>query len=169
MMPQPSDASNPASAALAACVLGVVLSPFAYIAIGALGGFGPALALVSLPPLLAAAGFLLYRFLSKPIVNSAPSGLLMAAEVVSWILIAGFLVVISNFTLQTKFERIGLSCTLFLVTTVISLPVVLMRRTALQARLRRLPNGVAWVLAVAVLAIAVAIVFVYLRRDPQFV
>jgi hypothetical protein len=93
----------------------------------------------------------------------------MAAEVVSWILIAGFLVVISNFTLQTKFERIGLSCTLFLVTTVISLPVVLMRRTALQARLRRLPNGVAWVLAVAVLAIAVAIVFVYLRRDPQFV
>lgn len=45
---------------LAACVLGLVLCPFAYIAIGALSGFAPAFALIALPPLL------LYRYLRAP-------------------------------------------------------------------------------------------------------
>src|SRR6267142_212842 len=152
MRPRQSDAAGPnlPSAGLAACVLGLVLCPFAYIGIGALRGFAPAFSFLTLPPLLASAGYLLYRFLSRP-AQGPSSALVVSAEVVSWLLIAAFLVAVSGFTLLTRFERIGLSTTLFLVAALISLPGVLMRRTALQQRLRRLPDVVAILLLVAVL------------------
>jgi hypothetical protein len=155
------------SAGLAACVLGLVLCPFAYIAIGALRGFAPAFSYLTLPPLLAGAGYLLYRFLSRP-AQAPSSTLLLSAEVVSWILIALFLVAVSNFTLFTRFERIGLSATLFLVATLVSLPVVILRRTALQGRLSRLPDAVAIVLLLAVLLVAGVTMTVYLLRPPAF-
>lgn len=162
-----SPSPNLPSAGLAACILGLVLCPFAYIAIGALTGFAPAFSFLTLPPLLASAGYLLYRFLSRPVQGSS-SNLLVSAEVVSWILIAAFLVVVSGFTLLTRFERIGLSSTLFLVATLVSLPSVLMRRTALQERLRRLPDVVTIVLLLAVLLVAVVTMAVYLLRAPAF-
>jgi hypothetical protein len=155
------------SAGLAACVLGLVLCPFAYIAIGALRGFAPAFSFLTLPPLLASAGYLLYRFLSRP--PQGPSNmLLLSAEVFSWILIGLFLVVVSGFTLVTRFERFGLSATLFLVASLVSLPVVLLRRTALQQRLSGLPRALAIVLLLAVLVVALVTMVVFLLQAPAF-
>ncbi|MEZ5584015.1 MAG: hypothetical protein R3F37_15875 [Candidatus Competibacteraceae bacterium] len=166
---QPSEAAgfHLPSTGLSACVLGLVLCPFAYIAIGALAGFAPALSFLTLPPLIASTGYLLYRFLAKPTGNSS-SRLLLLAEIISWLLIAAFLVVVSNFTLLTGFERIGLFSTLFLVTALVSLPAVLVRRTALEARLRRLPDVVALLLLLVILLMAAATMAVYLLRPPAF-
>ena len=166
---QQSEFSGPnlPSTGLSACVLGLVLCPFAYIAIGALTGFAPAFSFLTLPPLLASVGYLLYQFLSRPVRGSS-SNLLVLAEIVSWILVAAFLVVVSNFTLLTGFERIGLFSTLFLVATLVSLPAVLVRRTALRERLRRLPDVVTIVLLLAVLLVAVVTMAVYLLRAPAF-
>ncbi len=166
---QQSESAGPhlPSAGLAACFLGLVLSPFAYIGIGALGGFAPAFSFLMLPPLLASVGYLLYRFLSRP-TRDSPGYLLVLIEIVSWISITAFLVMVSNFTLLTKFERIGLFSTLFLAATLVSLPTVLMRRTALEERLRRLPNAVTLLLLLAVLLAAVATMTLYLLRAPAF-
>ena len=155
------------STGLSACVLGLVLCPFAYIVFGALAGFSPEFSFLALPPLLASAGYLLYRFLSTTVQGSS-SHWLAFAEIVSWILIAAFLVIISDFTLLTEFERIGLFSTLFLVSTLIALPVALVRKTALGERLRRLPNAVTMLLLLTVLLAVVAIMVVYLLREPVF-
>lgn len=166
---QQSEVAGPhlPSAGLSACILGLVLCPFAYIVIGALAGFAPAFSFLTLPPLLASAGYLLYRFLAKPGRGSS-SQLLVLAEIVSWILIAAFLVLISGFTLLTSFERIGLFFTLFLVAALVSLPAVLIRHTALEQRLRRLPDVVTLLLLLAVLLVAVVTMTIYLLRTPAF-
>lgn len=154
---------------LAACVLGLVLCPFVYIAIGALSGFGPGFVLITLPPLLAASAYLLYRFLSKPSKAATVHGALLVAEIASWLVIFGFLTVISGFTLLTRFERIGLSSTFFLIATVLCLPGVLLRRTALHQRLARLPRGTAKVALFATLLSSAALAITYLLRAPSFI
>jgi hypothetical protein len=169
MSPQPSEGgANLPTAGLAACVLGLVLCPFVYVAIGALAGFAPAFAWVTLPPLLLSSGYLLYRFLSTPGENPA-GGPQLIAEVVSWIVIIAFVTIVSGFTLQTSFERIGLSLTLFLLASLFCLPVVLMRKTALQQRLVRLPGNVARSVLLAVLSLSAVTATVYLLRAPAFI
>ena len=152
---------------LSACVLGLVLCPLAYIAIGALTGFAPAFSFLTLPPLLASTSYLLYRLLSK-LGRGYSSKLLMTAEIVSWILIIAFLILVSDFTLFSGFERIGLFSMLFLLSTLVSLPIALMRQTVLGERLRQLPNTVAILLLLVVLLVAVVIMTVYLLREPTF-
>lgn len=153
-----------------------MLCPFGYIAIGGLTGFDPAFALITLPPLLAASAYLLARYLSTP--REAPTAnrtLRVAeiasrlAEIASWLVILGFLTVISGFTLLTRFERIGLSSTFFLAATVLCLPVALLRRTALEQRLARLPGGAAKLALSAILLGAAALAIAYLVRDPSFI
>lgn len=169
MPPQLSDSgSNLPAAGLAACVLGLVLCPFGYVAIGALAGFAPAFAWVTLPPLLLSSGYLLFRFLSPPKEN-ASSSLHRIAEVSSWIVIVAFIAIVSGFTLQTKFERVGFSLTIFLVTSLLCLPVVLMRKTALQQRLARLPNGVVKSVLIAVVLISAATATAHLLGAPAFI
>lgn len=153
-----------------------MLCPFGYIAIGALSGFDPAFALTALPPLLAASAYLLTRYLSAP--REAPTArrsLPVAAiagwlaEAASWLVILGFLTVISGFTLLTRFERLGLSSTFFLAATLLCLPVALLRRTALEQRLSRLPDGAARLAPLAILLGAAALAISYLVRDPRFI
>jgi hypothetical protein len=145
-----------------------VLCPFGYIAVGALGGFRPVFALITLPPLLAATACLLVRFLSKPSEAPTVRRWLLVAEIASWLVILWFLTVISRFTLLTPFERIGVSSMFFLVATVLCLPVVLLRRTALQQRLAWLPSGAATFALFAILLGAAALAIVYLVREPSF-
>lgn len=159
--------SNLANIGLTASVFGLVLCPFAYIAIGALAGFAPAFSFLALPPLLASIGYLIYRFFSKPGCRSA-NNLHLLAEIVSWMLILGFLIVASNFTLLTKSERIGLFSTLFLITSFVSLPAVLIRKTALGARLMRLQDVIAIPLLSAILLVAIVAMAMYLLRAPAF-
>jgi hypothetical protein len=157
----------PASA-LAALVLGLVLCPFIYVAIGALGQFAPALSFVALPPLLISSGYLLFRFLGKPKEPASNSVWLIGrilsliGEILSWFVIAAFLVIVSNFTLFTTFERISVLLKFFLLTSLFSLPFVLIRKTMLQQRLMQLPNSVIILLFILVVSISAAIVVVYL-------
>lgn len=164
-----SDASvaNLPKAALAACILGLVLSPFGYIAMGALAGFAPAFAWLALPPLLASVGYLLVRFLAGPGRGAASKWGLLAA-LFSWLVIAAFLLVISGFTLLTGLERIGLFATVFLAVTLFSLPIFLLRRTALEARLTPLPQSLTLFLLLSVLAVAAVATGNYLLHAPAF-
>jgi len=148
--------------ALAAFVLGWVLCPFIYVAIGALGHFfAPAFFFIALPLMLISSGCLLFRFLGKP-KEPASSAAWLIAEILSWFLIAAFITVVSNFTLFTPFERIGVLFMLYLLASLLSLPIVLMRKTALQQRLMKLPNSVITLLLVLVASISVVITAVYL-------
>jgi hypothetical protein len=160
--------ANLPTAGLAACVLGLALCPFIYIAIGALAGFAPAFSFVALPPLLISCGYLLYRFLSKPSAP-APSGLGLVAELVSWMVIVAFVAIVSNFTLQSPFERLGLSLCFFLLASVLCLPIVLMRRTALQQRLMQLPSAAVTFLLLVVVLLSATMAAIYLSRAPAFI
>lgn len=150
---------------LSACVLGLVLCPFAYIAIGALSGFAPAFALIALPPLLVGVGYLLYRYLRTP-AQGAASAWQLLAEGLAWLPVIGFLWVVSDFTLLTSLERVGWLSTLFLSTTLIALPIVLRRRTALASRLQRWPKVLGVSVLVGVLLAAVGIAVVHGLRAP---
>jgi hypothetical protein len=149
----------PASA-LAALVLGLVLCPFIYVAIGALRGFEPVFLFVVLPLLLFSNGYLLFRFLGKP-KERASSSVWLLAEILSWFVIAAFIMFISQIS-WFPLERIGMFLMFFLLASLFSLPVVLMRKTALQQRLMKLPNSVITLLLMLVVSISSAIVVVYL-------
>ncbi len=169
MKPRQSDASvtNLPKAVLAACILGLVLAPFGYIAMGALAGFAPAFSWLALPPLLASVGYLLIRFLARQGRGAASKPALLA-ELFSWMVIAAFLAVVSGFTLLTRLERIGLFATVFLAATLLSLPIFLLRRTALAERLKPLPQPLTLFLLLTVLAVAAVALGNYLLHAPAF-
>ena len=150
------------------CILGLVLCPFGYIALGALSGFAPGFAYRTLPPLLASVGFLLYRFLSKPRAEAADA-MLIVIEVVGWILIAAFLALVSSFNLATLFEQIGLTATFFLAASGISLLVVLLRSTAVQQRLKRFPTFAIGLLLLVLVVLAAVATGAYFLRAPAFI
>jgi hypothetical protein len=159
---------NFAAATLAACVLGLVMCPFPYIGIGALFSFPPAFSFLALPPFLAGSAFLLWRFLSKP-ADRAMNMLLLILEGISWIAIGAFLIPISGFNLQTGFERFGLSSAFFLLATICCLPLALMRKTALEQRLARLPDWISITALLVILALSGLAVVVYLLKKPAFI
>ena len=159
----------PASA-LSAFGLGVVASPLPFILRGALGQFSPAFSLVTLPPFVAAGAFLLWRNLaaSAPAPPRHPS-LLAMFEVVSWIVVAAFIALLSGINLLTPFERVGAVCVSISITATLFPPIVLLRRTMLERRLARLPaaatTGAALILWLAMASLAIA----YLRTPSSFI
>lgn len=154
--------------ALAACVLGLVICPYLYIAIGALSNFKLAFSLLVLPLFLAGSGFLLWRFLSRP-TDRAMNTLLLVIEGIGWIAVVAFLFLISGINLQIGFERFGASSTLFLLASVCCLPLVLMRKTALEQRLTQLPNGVTISALLVILASSGLTMIAYLLSTPTFI
>lgn len=153
---------------LAACISGLVICPYGYIAFGALSSFPPAFSFIFLPPLILGSGFLFWRFLSKPL-EKPTSTLLLVLEAASWIAIGVFLFYVSNFRLLTVFERIGLSCLFFLLASLISLPVVVFRETSLERRLAKLPSSVSIAALVVVLALSGTAAIIYLVRAQAFI
>jgi len=156
-------------AALAACILGLVLCPFLFIAVGALSGFSDAFSFVMLPPFLLGSGFLLARFLSKPSDRAMRSVLLLAIEGVSWVAVGTFLYFVSGFNLMSGLERSGAACTSFLVASAASLPIVLLRRTALERRLAPLPSAVTVTLLLLILVVSGLATIAYLVAPPAFI
>ncbi|MCP4119998.1 MAG: hypothetical protein GY737_32300 [Desulfobacteraceae bacterium] len=154
--------------ALAACMLGLVTSPFIYIAIGAPFHFPPAFSFLIIPPFLVGSGFLLWRFLSKP-TDHAMKKIPMLLEGISWMAIAIFIILVSRFNLQTKFERLGLFCTFFLSASLCCLPLVLIRKTALEQRLARLPGRVAISALLIILGLSGLSMISYLLSSPAFI
>ncbi len=153
--------------ALAACIVGLVVCPFAFIAIGALSGFSLVFSFIALPPLLASSACLLYRFLSAPSVKSS-SRWWWLAQIVSWMFIFAFLVIISGFTLLTIAERFGLLSSLFLVCSLLSLPFVIHRETALRQTLQSWPQQAMLLLLVVILLASFSTSLFYALATTQF-
>jgi hypothetical protein len=125
---------------LSACIVGLAICPLPYVAIGALSAFQPIFSLLLLPPFLIGCGFLAWRFLAR--LSATASGtFLIIGEILSWAAVAVFLFFVSAFNLQTPVERVGLSSVFFLLTSAACVPLVLLRETALEARLKRLPKS----------------------------
>jgi hypothetical protein len=152
---------------LASCLAGLIASPYGYIAIGALGYFSPAFSLLTLPPLLLATGFLIWRILSKPL-DTRTNGALTVIEGIGWMAIVAFLVLISGFSLFTTFERIGLFATIFLLASAISFPLLLLRETALEQRLTKVPRAVSIALLILIVASSGLAMSAFQLIDPAF-
>jgi len=155
--------------ALAALVLGLLVCPFLFIAMGALFRFPPLLSLVALPPLLLGSGFLLRRYLARPTEAAARGAALLVVEGLSWAVVGVFLFLVSGINIMTRFERLGTVCTSFLAASAVSLPLVLVRRTALERRLARLPGAVAAVASALILLAAGLVMIAFLRAPPAFI
>ncbi|MCL2075327.1 MAG: hypothetical protein FWH15_02585 [Betaproteobacteria bacterium] len=152
--------SLPATA-LAALVLGLVLCPFIYALFHVLGQtVTPNLSLfVVLLLLLISGGCLLFRFLGKP-KEPASSGAWLIAEILGWLVIAMSIMILSQCVFCSILDRTGGFLMFFLFASLLSLPVVLMRKTALQQRLMKLPNIVITPLVVLVVPVSTAIIVV---------
>ena len=166
LQPGKSRSSLPA-AGLAACVLGGVLCPFIFVAIAIITAreIEPAFWFVMLPLLLISSGYLLYRFLRKP-KEQASNDTRLIAEILSWVVIVAFVAIISKYPFKSPIEQVVTSLILFLLASLLSLPIVLMRKTALRQRLMRLSNGVATLMLVLVVFVSTAIVVTYFRIMP---
>jgi len=160
---------NLPTAALAASILGLVICPYLYIAIGALTGFNLAFSLLILPLFLLSSVVLFWRFLSKPKDKSTNIRFILL-EIVCWTGVIAFLGIISGFTLMTVSERIGLSSAFFLLASVGILPLILFRNTnALEQRLMRLPSGITIIALIVVLTLSGLATMTYLLGTPAFI
>lgn len=155
--------SNWAATGLAACVLGLVVSPLAYV--GVLSGFSPAFALIMMPPVLLSIGYLVWKYLAKP-GSPRPS---LAAEGLAWLVIAVFLFMVLGVNLLTRLEGSGLQSCVLLAASAVCLPVVLLRDTALRARMATIPPKLAMALLLVLLAATASLAALYLLRPARFV
>jgi hypothetical protein len=150
---------NLVATALTACVLGLVTSPLSFIVVGASRSeFSPTSSFILLLPFFVSSGFLLWRYLARsPItVGGIP---LLVAEILSWNTIAVTLFTVSGIGLQDTAQRIGSSSMSFLLISLLCLPLVIWRETALEAWIRRLPRAMsvgALVIVLAAATIAIA-------------
>ena len=152
---------------LASLVSGLLLTPVVYIAIGALGAFSAQLSYFVLPVFILSAGYLFWSlFASSERGESSRWTILL--ESLCWLVVILFLMVISGFRLFTMGERIGFACSIFLVTTMISYPVVYLRSSVLLSRMEKLPRSNSMVFAVVVILSAVISSGYYIIRPSGF-
>lgn len=158
IFPPPAEnrAALPA-ALLAAFVLGLVLCSFIYAVIAQRQGFGAAFYFAVLPPLLIGNGYLLFRLLGRP-QEPASRGVWLIAETLSWFVIAAFIAFVSYFVMDTLTEGIAALFVFNLLASLFSLPVVLLRKTALQQRLMKLPHRVTMLALALVVSLSATVV-----------
>lgn len=114
---------------VSACIVGAILSPLGYIAIGALAAFAPLFSVVMLPPLAIATGWLLYRNLFGKLPHCQLGRWHHAANCLAWGMTALFLSFISGFSLFKPLERFGILGTIYLAAVTAALPLVWTMRT----------------------------------------
>jgi len=122
---------------LAAIVSAFVLSPWAYVAVGALSHFPFVLAIPSAALLLAATFQVVVVNVrrSAPVRSHSSSMRIPLAASIAASAAAGL--VLSRFSLFTRFERIGLFATIWLVASAICLPLIVLRgESALEVWIR---------------------------------
>ena len=145
------------TALLAAFVLGLLATPILFVVTGALQGFSVASSVVSLPPLVAGIGFLLWRYLGATSERRRSTIVPNVLEILSWVVSGSFLALVSATNLQTPIERLGSSSVFFLGASLCLLPLTFLRRGRLQSRLERIPLGVATATALLIMGIALAL------------
>jgi hypothetical protein len=156
-------------AVLAAWVMGLVTSPFGFIVTGALSDFSPLFGVVVVLPMLVAVAFLLRRFLARPAATARHRSWVWLLEVASWLLVLFVLYHLSGAMLTTGFARLGIVWTFFLTGTLLWLPVLLLRPTALEARLARRPWAVHLIIVALIMVLSVWVMVTYLTGPPRFI
>ena len=157
------------AAALAACLVGLILCPWVFVANGALSGFSPAFSFVMLPPFLLGGILLLRHFLSKPKEPETTQSLSWFLEALSWVVVVAFLYLISGVNLMKGLERLGAVCTFFLATSAGCLPILLLRPTIIERRLARLPRRVSVIALILIVIVSGIAMLSYLTTPPTFV
>ncbi|MDA8519839.1 hypothetical protein [Acidovorax sp. NCPPB 4044] len=157
-----------ATVALASVIVGLLLTPLAYIGIGALGGFAIAFAAISMPLLLLCSLFLFHRYLRRPAASAHPRRWPQVAEAAAWLLVVFFLAIVSGFTLLTTAERFGLFCTLALVASLVALPWMALRPSALVARVAQWPAAAVAAGALMSVGVLAGGAVVYLVTPSRF-
>jgi len=154
--------------ALAACVLGLATCPFLYFVSGApFEIVAPVQRTVLICGAVIAGMFLLGRFLRRPSVgHEHPS--LWAAEGISWATLLYFVVVVSDMRLMSDRERVGSTCLFFLGMALLWLPIIALRRTALEHRLAGIPRTVSMGALVVLLAVSGFMVYLLFTLPPEF-
>jgi hypothetical protein len=92
-------------------------------------------------PFILSSVFVFWRYLSKATNVAIRRISMFVAKSAAWIVIAQFLFLVSGINLLRGAERWGAVAESFLAASVISLPIVLKRRTALEKRLAAQRKG----------------------------
>ena len=90
-------------------------------------------------------------------------------EGAAWIAVVTFSFFVSSANLMRGSERFGFTSTAFLVAAVVWLPIVFLRRTALERRLTHLPKAVAISALLLVVGAASAAAIFHLMTPPAFI
>lgn len=133
------------------------------------------------PHLLISGVYLIFRCLRRPKKPISSGGRLRAvirviaaiAELLSWFVIAAYLAFLSYYPRLGDFQTLGQSIYLLLVfysfASLFSLPIMLVRKTALQQRVMKLPNYVAKPLVILLVSILVTLVVLFLASPEETV
>jgi len=154
--------------ALTACILGLVLCPTPYL-LAARSELSLAAFATLVPPFVLSVGILLLRFLGKPSSETTGGVAMRLLELASWTVVVSFLLFISQVRLLRGIERWGVACTFFLSASLVCLPLVWVRHTALEQRLTRLPRVVIVSALCAVLVLSGLMLFAYLTTPTRFI
>lgn len=120
-----------------------------------------------LVPTLAGIGHLIYRLLLRP--SGRPAGLVVvAADVISMILVTLFLFVVSGARLSRGWDRIGWFCMSYLIACGVALLLVYACEDMVAQRLGRVPDWLAATVSVVILATATALYVVSLYQPTRF-
>jgi hypothetical protein len=160
---------GPADTLLAACVLGLATAPLPLLLLGGRSewGGGPFGILASALVLLATSA-LVFRYVIRAAdpAGTGPGG--RVVEAASWVVVVAFLIVGSGINLLVGVERAGVVADSFLLLTLLGLPVVILRRTALEGRLTRLPRASVRIGATAALVVAGLVALIDLATPARF-
>jgi len=89
-------------------------------------------------------------------------------EAASWVAVVAFLILASGINLLVGVARAGVVADSFLFLTLLALPAVVLRRTAVEARFTRLPRARVTIAVTAVLVLACVVALIDLATPTRF-
>lgn len=156
------------AAALAACLLGFVWCPLPFLALAARAELQPMASTMLFSIFSLSAGVLLVRLLRKPSETPSFGIAIGIVELASWATLAAILLFISKMHLMRGVERWGTVSLVFMSASVLCFPVVWMRRTAVEQRIKRLPRAMIVSALCIVLAVTSTTIFLYVTTPARF-
>jgi hypothetical protein len=159
---------GPADTLLAACVLGFATAPLPLLLLAGRSEWGGAFGIVASTVVLLASGALVYRYVIRRAEAARTGAAGCVVEAVSWVVVIAFLIVGSGIKLLVGVARAGVVADSFLLLTLLELPVVILRRTAVERRLARLPRAGVRIGATAALVVAGLVALIDLATPARF-
>jgi len=153
---------------LAACVLAFATAPVPLLLLGGRSEWGGTFGIVASAVALLASGALVYRYAIRPARSDGTGAGGRAVEVASWLAVVAFLVLASGINLLVGVARAGVVADSFLLLTLLALPVVILRRTPVEARLTRLPRSRVTIAVTVILVLASLVALIDLATPSRF-